>query len=200
MKLLFVHGWGFDGGLWRDVIARLPEFETLIEDRGYFGHPAAPEVDGPCAVIAHSHGAMRALLSPPADMRGLIAINGFDRFDVPRRILDRMITRFAEAPSEVLADFRQRCGTTEPAPAFDAPLLLQDLHGLRDDDASGPLNIPVLSLQGANDAIFPPALHVATFAQAPVTRATHPDADHLMPLAQPQWCADAIRAFVERTA
>lgn len=206
-----MHGWGLDGAIWRNLTARLSDCDIAIDDRGYFCGPVAPAIDGPCVVVAHSFGAMRALVAPPLNMRGLIAINGFDRFasrdhqpGVARRLLDRMIDRFGTDPEAVLTQFRQRCGWREPAPGFDADLLLHDLHSLRDDDATGlsaALSVPVLSLQGARDVILPEPLRAAVFASAAsVTRLTHDEAGHLLPVERPQWCASAIRDFVERLA
>lgn len=211
LKLLLMHGWGLDGAIWRNLAVRLSDCDIAIDDRGYFGAPVAPVIDAPCVVLAHSFGAMRALMAPPPAMRGLIAINGFDRFTsrdhqpgVARRLIDRMIDRFGSSPKAVLTEFRQRCGWRDPAPHCDADLLLRDLQSLRDDDASGisaALCVPVLSLQGAHDAILPEPLRATVFSTATdVTRLTHAEAGHLLPMERPQWCASAIREFVERLA
>lgn len=211
LKLLLMHGWGLDAAIWRNLTARLGDCDIAIDDRGYFGAPVAPVIDGACVVVAHSFGAMRALMAPPPDMRGLIAINGFDRFTsrdhqpgVARRLIERMADRFGSSPEAVLTEFRQRCGWLEPAPRFDADLLLRDLQSLRDDDATGlsaALSVPVLSLQGAHDVILPEPLRAAVFASAAnVTRLTHVEAGHLLPMERPQWCASAIREFVGRPA
>ncbi|MDE8651253.1 alpha/beta fold hydrolase [Novosphingobium album (ex Liu et al. 2023)] len=211
MKLLYRHGWGFDAGFWAPLAALLPEWPALIDDRGYFGKPAAPAVDGPCLAVTHSFGTMRLLRDPPPGLRALVAINGFDRFTaregrpgLPARVVDRMIARFASDPAAVLAEFRERCGCSEPAGRFDAALLHRDLLALRDEDAcdaAGRLGVPILSLQAARDAILPEAPRQAVFATAPaLTRLTHPGAGHLLPWQDPRWCADAIRDLIGRLA
>ena len=138
MILLFIHGWGFDAAFWDELAGLLPGFRTEIDDRGYFGRPYAPRIDGDCVIVAHSFGAMRALAAPPPHWRGLVAINGFDRFTpgVPRRVLDRMIAKFAEEPVTVLAEFRRRCGDNAPFGEPSVTPLRDDLLTLRDGDCS----------------------------------------------------------------
>ena len=208
MKLLFVHGWGFDARIWEGVRHALPDQETCIADLGYFGEPVAPACEGPVLVVGHSLGAMRILLSPPAHCTGLVAINGFDRFSadpsdpsgVPRRVIDRMIARFRQQPEQVLADFRMRCGDESALPeGLRQDALLADLQLLRDGDArtsAARLGLPVLALQGSEDAILPETMRNAVFAEASdIRRDELAGHGHLLPLTAPEWCADHIRAF-----
>jgi pimeloyl-[acyl-carrier protein] methyl ester esterase len=218
MKLLFLHGWGLDARLWDDVRAALTEFETVLWDRGYFGAPHAEPIDGPVIAIGHSLGAM--LLAGQFDR--LVAVNGFDRFTgegaVPPRVVDRMRKRFAEAPHEVLADFRTRIGAGQAPDSIDETALAADLDVLATTEARhceerGEAAIPmrgahgdgllrsagndggkaVLVLHGGADPLLPETMRETTFAGAP--RETLPEAGHLLPLTHPQWVADHIRAF-----
>lgn len=213
MILRFLHGWGLDARLWDGVAALLPEHACELEDRGYFGQRSPPsrgrqEDAESTLTIAHSFGTMLALQQPPA--LGLIAINGFDCFTargsfpgVPPRVVDRMLTRFADDPTAVLADFRQRCGEEQPFAEIDSQRLGEDLQALRDGDCraeAARFGHPILSLQGEDDPILPPALRDAAFASAgQVERMSHPGG-HLLPLTDPAFCATAIRAFAERLA
>jgi pimeloyl-[acyl-carrier protein] methyl ester esterase len=209
--LLFLHGWGFDASFWDELAGLLPEWRSECDDRGYFGarHELAPQEE--CLIVAHSFGAMRALASPPPRCRGLVAINGFDRFtaagDAPGlspRILDRMLTRFASEPQEVLSDFRRRCGSDALFGPADVTRLRDDLLALRDGDGraqSKQWPSPILSLQGAQDPLLPAGMREGVFAEARnCQRHTHPDAGHLLPVSDAPYCARAIRAFVEQTA
>jgi len=211
LTLLFLHGWGFDSAIWREVAARLDRFAHAYGDRGYFAAPAAPAGRGPVLAVTHSFGAMRLLAAPPKEVRGLIAINGFDCFaardgfaGVPTRLLDRMIARFELEPEATLAEFRQRCGADEPAPAIAGPALGDDLHTLRNDDRRGEaaaFAAPVVSLQGAADPILPPEMRAAVFsACADVSRISVPDGGHLLPMTHPEICADAVARFAEHVA
>ena len=210
MILRFLHGWGFDASIWDAVITQLGDFRIELFDRGYFGKPS-PAVDhGANIIVAHSFGTMLALRELPlADCIGLIAINGFDRFTtsadtpaVPDRVLQRMLTRFQQSPRVVLDEFRQRCGHDGGMSAHEDDLLAHDLRALRDWDCraeAGQFEAPILSLQGGSDPILPPAMRKSVFASAPVVdRVTYPSGGHLLPLAEPLFCVERIRAFAEQ--
>lgn len=206
MILRFLHGWGWDARFWERLTEALPDWRCEADDRGYFGAPLEPAGDEPCVVVAHSFGAMRALAAPPAACRGLVAINGFDRFTpgVSPRIVERMILRFGEDPATVLGDFRRRCGSDAPFGPPDAGRLRADLLALRDEDRSGEAarwSAPILSIQGGADPLLPAPMRDAVFAGAPLLeRMTHPTGGHLLPVADAPWCARAIAAFAERLA
>lgn len=202
MKLLFAHGWGFDRHFWDPLAALLPEWLPAIDDRGYFGAPLDPAVDGPCIAITHSFGTMRVLSAPPPGLTGIVAINGFERFTavpgrsgVPVRVLDRMLRRFETDPRGVLSEFRRSFGFTQDFAEIDAPRLAADLLRLR--DAAPPLpKVPVLVLHGGTDPLLPAEIRAASFTGAQVRRITHPAGGHLLPLEAPELCASAIRGMI----
>jgi pimeloyl-[acyl-carrier protein] methyl ester esterase len=193
--LLMLHGWGLDASLWDGVRAALPEFETIVWDRGYFDAPSAPHPAGPVLAIGHSLGAL--LLADLPGSTGLIAINGFDRFAgegaVAPRIVERMRRRFAETPREVLADFRTRIGADSVPASLDEERLAADLALLAEADARACVRPSTLVLHGEADPLLPPAMRETVFAGA--SRETLAGAGHLLPLAHPAWCAEHIRAF-----
>lgn len=202
MKLILLHGWGFDATLWDGVRAALPEFETIAWDRGYFGEPSAEAVTGPCIAIGHSLGAMLLAGAMQESCVGLIAINGFDRFAgegaVPPRVVERMRRRFGEAPMEVLADFHTRCGGEPPPAIRDEAALAADLALLAEADRRGMVRVPTLVLHGAADPLLPAPMRDGVFAGAPCE--TLQAAGHLLPLTHPGWCATRIRAFASLLA
>lgn len=197
--LLFLHGWGFDSSVWDTLRAALPEFESVVWDRGYFDAPAAPDINGPVLAIGHSLGALLLAVGAPRRSIGLVAINGFDRFagdeGVPPRIVERMRRRFTEAPAEVLADFRARCGADDAPALHNAEMLAADLELLAEADARDVFSAPILALHGADDPILPSQMRGSVFAGA--VRETFPEAGHLLPLTHSGWCADRIRAFAD---
>ncbi|MGF7155959.1 alpha/beta fold hydrolase [Novosphingobium gossypii] len=202
MKLLFAHGWGFDRHFWTPLAALLPEWLHLIDDRGYFGAPHRPRVDGPCIAVTHSFGTMRLLAAPPPGLAGIVAINGFERFTavpgragVPVRVLDRMLRKFETDPRGVLTDFRRTCGAASDFPQIAPEPLAADLLRLR--DAAPPLpDVPVLAIHGGADPLLPPEMRAATFAGAGVRRMDHAAGGHLLPLEAPDLCAAAIRGML----
>lgn len=209
MKLLFVHGWGFDAGFWRLLAAQLREWEQVIEDRGYFGAPTGPGalVEGPCIAVTHSLGTMRLLAAPPPGLAGLVAINGFARFTarpdkagVPVRVVDRMIRRFAQSPASVLADFRRTCGCPEgkqgaEPDTLDTALLQADLLRLRNGD-SPPCPVPLLAIHGGRDPLLPPAMREEAFSREDAQHIDVPEGGHLLPLEDPALCAQAVRGMI----
>lgn len=208
MKLLFVHGWGFDASFWDALASRLANFEHVRDDRGYFGTPAPMECDGRCVAVTHSFGTMRLLAEPPAGLAGVIAINGFDRFiagedfpGVPMRLVETMITRFERRPLSVLDDFRARCGCGPAHLEFDHVRLAGDLERMRTTDVrsvTAGLDMPLLSLHSAHDRIVPAAMRDAALAgSGRIERRSHPEAGHMLPTDEPDWCADAITTFLE---
>jgi pimeloyl-[acyl-carrier protein] methyl ester esterase len=196
--LLLLHGWGFDAQLWDPLAERLPGYRLVRWDRGYFGETAEPAVEAPVAAIGHSLGAMLLADRISTEMP-LIAINGFDRFTgegaSPRRIVDRMIARFAQEPDTVLNDFRQRCGAPPVKRAIFRERLADDL-ALLAWYHSGPTPKRILALQGGEDPILPPSLRKTAFAGA--ARMTRADGGHLLPVTHAAWCAEQIEAFLCR--
>lgn len=199
MKLLFAHGWGFDRHVWDPLTRLLSDRPQAIDDRGYFGAPHAPDIEGQCLAITHSFGTMRVLADPPPALVGIVAINGFERFTalpgkpgVAGRVVDRMLRRFGESPHEVLADFRRACGCDAPFGEIDPAPLHADLLRLR--DARPPLpHVPVVVLNGGQDPILPPEMRGAVFSGCDVRRLEHEAAGHLLPIENPHLCAQAIR-------
>lgn len=206
MKLLFAHGWGFDRHFWDQLAALLPEWPHAIDDRGYFGAPHAPEVEGPCLAVTHSFGTMRLLADPPPGLLGLVAINGFERFTarpgkpgVPLRVVDRMLRRFDSNPGGVLTEFRRTCGCEEPFGEIDASPLRADLLRLRDARPSLP-HVPVVALGGGRDPLLPAEMRAAVFTGCAVRRLEHEAGGHLLPLEDPGLCAQAVRGAAEALA
>ncbi|WP_395328048.1 alpha/beta hydrolase [Novosphingobium sp. BL-8H] len=201
MKLLYVHGWGFDRNFWQPLAALLADFDGVIDDRGYFGAPFAPEVDGPCIAVTHSFGTIRVLADPPPGLVGVVAINGFARFTaplgqpgVPVRVVEHMIRRFGQMPAGVLASFHQQIGGTVPEGKIDTELLRRDLLRLRDARAPLP-KVPVISLQGGQDPLLPGPMRATTFDGAPVRRIESEAGGHLLPVEDPELCAEAVRGL-----
>lgn len=206
MKLLFVHGWGFDASLWDPVVACMPGADVLRADLGYFGPACWPGIDGPCLAITHSFGAMALLADPPAECRGLVAINGFDRFaegpdreGIAPRVLDRMIARLDIDPVGVLRDFHARLGSAMPAGDADAGRLMRDLCVMRGGDTRAALERwerPVVALDGGEDPLMPPGMRQAQFdLAADMERETVEGGGHLLPLTHPRLCAAWIEGL-----
>lgn len=203
--VVLVHGWGLGPDLWDAVAQRLPAPPVRL-DLGYFGAPRVDIRPGPVIAVGHSFGCMWLLRHWPEGCAGLLAINGFARFSAapdfpegsPRRPLDRMIARFAEAPDVVATAFLERCGGAAPPAPIDQARGAEDLLALRDQDERArcaALAVPVRALCGGRDLVAPPQMCVAAL---PGARAMVMEGHgHLLPLTAPDTCA---RAIAELTA
>ncbi|WP_419729562.1 alpha/beta hydrolase [Lichenicola sp.] len=213
-SFLFVHGWGFDAGVWDAVRRLLPEARTSVVELGYLGGRPCDlrDVSVPEGTVAvgHSGGVLDLLLDLPVACRGLVAINGFTRFaaaqdfpeGAPVRVLDRMVKRLAIDPAATVASFQARCGIDVRGPDrerysdLDAGRLTAGLVRLRDGDARGApatFGLPVMALAAADDPVVPAALTSACFDRASIVWSDAPG--HVLPLSRPDWCADRLRAF-----
>ncbi len=207
MIIRFVHGWGFDRSLWDRVVALLPEHDCRREDRGYFGDSVEAPIAGEHLAVTHSLGTLHALAAPAPECRGMLAINGFDRFaaapdfpGVALRVLDRMLQRLAAAPAAVVGEFRARCGSPPAAGVPDLLRLHCDLLMLRNMDChAGPWLAPLHTLEADDDPLLPPQMRDALFASAPQRlRLRQPAGRHLLPLTAPAACAAAIRDVLDK--
>lgn len=215
-RLVFVHGWGFDSGVWGPIRDSLSDIESETVDLGFFGTPAAvtENRERPVIAVGHSLGFLWLLHERPFAWRALVSIGGMPRFakagdyghGVGPRVIDAMIARFNAAPAETLAEFLRRSGCAD-APIsgrIDRARLTEGLRWLKEWDERETLaadRAPVLALHAADDAIVPTELSKDAFAARPDTRvASRPDGGHALPLSEPRWCAAQIREFVECVA
>ncbi len=215
-RLVLVHGWGFEPGIWQGLRGALAEFESSTIDLGYYGPPCGPAFppDRPVVVVGHSLGVLWLLKTRPFPWQALVSINGFPRFvegegyepAVRMRVIDRMIRRLAADPAGVVEEFRHRCGATGPLPDGPVPdALLQGLTWLRDWDArqeeGSPNQEPILALSGGVDPILPAGMDEHCFSNfGDVQRIRHDKGGHLLPVTNPEWCAQQVRAFLTELA
>lgn len=210
--LLFVHGWAFGPDIWAPLRARLIDWPQATIDLGYFGAAHTPTLNGSYIVIGHSYGVAHSLAHPCSKLAGFVSINGFARFcandmlpqGVPTRVLERMLSRLDKDAGAVVSDFRIRCAAPPTCAHPHTAALRRDLLALRDSDARTileQLNVPVLALAGDADPIVAPTSTQAQFGQHQhITLYWRENGDHLLPLSAPDWCADALRHFLDTLA
>ncbi|GGX17236.1 alpha/beta hydrolase [Pigmentiphaga litoralis] len=221
--LWFVHGWGFDAGVFDALADRLEPISRstsqsvsqpisqLRYDAGYVGSALLQPPIEPFIAVAHSFGMMRVLKNLAPHCMGIVCLNGFARFSAapdfaagtPLRLIDRMLQRLRQDPMGVVNTFRARCGAA-PYPAttgLDVDALFADLSALRDDDVRAALAacpVPIVAVAADDDPIVSPAMTAMTFA----TRSSTPpvmlaEGGHLLPVTHPAECADAVRRVIQ---
>ncbi len=201
--LLFAHGWGCDATIWNGLRAALPEIETAVIERGYLGAcPDWPAVPTGAIAVGHSAGLMDLLAALPPGCAGVVAINGFTRFaqaadfpaGTPERVLGRMTRRLADDPDDALRAFRDRCGLPPATGAARRDRLRDGLAVLATQDhRADARGLRLLALASAGDPVATAAMTRACFDDTQT--AWHPVSSHVLPLADPSWCAGHLRRF-----
>ena len=196
MRILLVHGWGFDASLW-DALRARPGHTWLTLDLGYFGPPRTALPPALDLVAGHSFGCLWALAHPGLGRLPLVSVAGFPRFTAapgfphgtPARVLERMLARLRQSPREVLRALHTRLGTAVPPGLPDLGRLHADLLRMRDQDARSGLR-PRLALAAEDDPLVPAALARQAFPRLRML----PSGGHVLPLTRTGAVADAIEA------
>jgi pimeloyl-[acyl-carrier protein] methyl ester esterase len=210
MHLVFVHGWGFNAGMWGAVLDHLPDAEVSLVDLGFVrGGPAGAD-DWPDDAIAvgHSLGVLWLLHEARERegrvFRGLVSIEGFDCFSchIPRARTAAMRRELKRDASATLHAFWRACGPESFAPkeALDVKRLDEGLGWLLDWDARtarASLDIPMLALAARDDAVVPEAMSRAIWGDDNI--AWSPEGGHVLPLRRPEWCARHVLDFAHAT-
>ncbi len=202
--LVLVHGWGFHAGLWSEMLPLLGQREVRLVDLGFISGGPASAKDWPDGAIGvgHSLGLMWLLhhASEGRRFRGLVSIQGFDRFcpHVPEARVLGMRRGLARDPATMLAAFWRGCGTTPFAPpeALNRERLDEGLGWLLDWDERAKhasLDCPILALAARDDAIVPPPMSASVFGSDKI--AWSETGGHVLPLSRPEWCAKHVLDF-----
>lgn len=199
-QFVFVHGWGMSPNFWDPLIGCLPEAEMYKVDLGFIGEQQSLSGDAAedAVYVTHSLGTVWALKNRPANIKALVAINGFGCFKnfADERVLRAMKTRLKKYPKAQMRDFWEM----SDLPASDnlnVERLKEGLEWLASWDfvqMLTTLKCPVLALAGCEDPILPMTemkkewdgfdLHLRE------------GGSHALPVSDPQWCANHIKEFL----
>jgi pimeloyl-[acyl-carrier protein] methyl ester esterase len=206
MHFVFVHGWGFNAAIWRDLIGLMHTSEVSLVDLGFIagGPKGATTWPSNSIAVGHSLGVLwllhRAGEASSAPFRGLVSIQGFDRFcpHIPPLRVAGMRRGLRHDPGQTLEAFWRRCGTEPFAPAesFNIDRLDQGLGWLMDWDARkarAELACPTLPLAARDDAIVPEAMSSTTWGEDNIHWSQ--EGGHVLPLRQPEWCTRHVLDF-----
>ena len=147
MHFVFVHGWGFNPAIWRDVIRNIGNAEVTLIDLGFIagGPKAAATWPSDAIAVGHSLGLLWLLHRAGeeeghAPFRGLVSIQGFDRFcpHIPPSRVAGMRRGLRRDAGQTLDAFWRGCGTEPFAPpeALNVERLDEGLGWLMDWDES----------------------------------------------------------------
>lgn len=203
---VLVHGWGLSPASMRPLASALGSVDAALLDLGFGGAPSFPTPPAGRRIVAigHSFGLLWLLWNRPFAWDRLVSVNGFTRFvqgpdfadGTPSRLIGRMQRRLEADPAAVCRDFLARIGA-DPALAPSGGLhrarLADGLAGLAGWDCRDGAAAVDLVLAGRNDPLCPPAMTEAAFPGRPIR--WH-EGGHLLPVADPGWCARAIDATI----
>lgn len=201
LPFVFVHGWGMGSAFWDDLIDQMPGIDAYRVDLGFIGGAmdfveSAPE---PAVYVTHSLGTMWAIKNREAQMKALIAVNGFARFTdyTQERTLRAMQARLQREPKAQMNEFWDMCGLTA-SDDLNIKRLGDGLEWLSSWDVSAArdaLSCPVMALAGGKDPILPRSQIEKEWASYDVQLCE--DGGHALPLTHPKWCAAHIREVVD---
>lgn len=202
MRLVFVHGWGFDAAIWNELSAALGEFPQTRVDFGFLGASSfVPAFTPDDVLIGHSLGLLWGL-SYYGCWQRVIAVNSFATFAsgegaaVAPSALRAMRLSLVRDPKKTLANFYRSVGLSDAPERFDAGRLSEGLSLLESEAIKEPLLPPALVLACANDPLVPATATDYLAHMAKTSAICHDTGGHLLPLRDASWCADRIRAFL----
>jgi pimeloyl-[acyl-carrier protein] methyl ester esterase len=207
MKLIFIHGWGFDAGFWDRLAPLLPEFGQQRIDLGFFGKKTDDVQPEENILVGHSLGFVHGMRNSQ-NWAGWVAINCFPRFVsdgdkigcVEPAVLRTMRQQLAKNPERTLTAFYELIGASQMvAASSDLDNLSAGLDELRDADIGGLLQTntkPGLILAAKNDPLVPVSTSEAMAVSNKRLR-WHPTGGHILPQSEAAWCAKVIEDFME---
>jgi len=206
MHFVFVHGWGFNAAIWRDLTGYMRNSEVSLVDLGFVegGSPSVSVWPSDAVAVGHSLGLLwllhRAAEEDRAPFRALVSIQGFDRFcpHIPPSRVAGMRRGLRRVAYQTLHAFWRGCGTEPFASreALNVERLDEGLGWLMDWDETetkAKLACPTLALAARDDAVVPQAMSEAIWRSDTIRWSD--TGGHVLPLKHPEWCANHVLDF-----
>ncbi|MCB1530789.1 MAG: aminotransferase class I/II-fold pyridoxal phosphate-dependent enzyme [Rhodospirillales bacterium] len=203
-NVVFVHGWGFQAGIWMDVADRLKGANKHFVDLGFIKgfENSTGDIPENSVVIGHSLGVMWLLRQRKKSFKGLVSISGFDCFfkHRPVREIEAMKKNLARKPWRQMQEFWKACGTSAfyMEDKLNVPRLEEGLEWLATWDERhglGTLACPAMVLAAKDDRIVPEDMTRAIWGDYNLRWSD--SGGHVLPLNDPGWCAWQIQEFLD---
>jgi len=214
MKLIFIHGWGFDASFWDDVLHSMPISDHSIHrwDLGFCGRRStmaefnALEAGDNSVLIGHSLGFLHGLVHLPL-VKGRIAINAFpffvDKVDqkgcVSSAVLRDLRRRLSQDAAKALHSFYDFIKAIPPSLPPHEEMLREGLEFLEAYDGRPLLEKalgPSLFLASCFDPLVP-AL-VSQYMDRYGVLVMKESDSHVLPQKEPAFCGDQIARFLQK--
>ncbi len=216
IEIYFLHGWGFESGVWKNWLPQLnSDNSSFIFDRGYFSSHknnfSLAKSIHPKIVIAHSFGLHYLSVLDLSQIHTLILLGSFLHFHqhsnnhrLAKKKIALMKKQLVIDPKNLLCDFYTNCGITRSLSQFqniNQQLLHEDLHYLDTNQISldSLKSIKeVILLHGYHDKIVNIQHSQTIHKELPNSKLLiNPYADHSLPIAYSQWCLKAIESQLQ---
>jgi pimeloyl-[acyl-carrier protein] methyl ester esterase len=206
MHFVLVHGWGFNPAIWRDLTGYMRNSAVSFVDLGFIegGPPSVSVWPSEAIAVGHSLGVLwllhRAEEEGRAPFRGLVSIQGFDRFcpHIPPSRVAGMRRGLRRDAYQTVEAFWRGCGTERFASleALNVERLDEGLRWLMEWDetkARAELTCPTLVLAARDDAVVPQGMSEAIWRSGNILWSE--TGGHVLPLKRPEWCANHVLDF-----
>jgi len=206
MHFVLVHGWGFNAAIWRDLAGYMRNSEISYVDLGFIagGPKGATTWPSDAIAVGHSLGLLwllhRAGDEGHAPFRGLVSIQGFDRFcpHIPPSRVAGMRRGLRRDANLTVQAFWRGCGTRPFASpgSLNIERLDEGLGWLMDWDETetkAKLACSILALAARDDAVVPAAMSEAIWGSDTIRWSS--TGGHVLPLKHPEWCANHVLDF-----
>ncbi|AFN57114.1 pimeloyl-[acyl-carrier protein] methyl ester esterase [Zymomonas mobilis] len=208
-RFLFMHGWGFDRNFWKPVRQAMGQHNGDSLDFGYFGQSKLEyDWSQPFIAVGHSLGFLWLLQQPLAACIQLISINGFSRFfadpdwpfGVPQRVTKRMQLALHRDAKKTVDQFYETLAFFDISEKrYDLAALDNGLEFLmkQDNRSIAKKQAHKIAIMASDqDPIVPVSLTKACFP-TPTPILWNKDGGHLLPITDPDSCANFIRDVVK---
>lgn len=212
MRLVFIHGWGFDASFWNPLADLLPQFAQHRIDLGFFNSHTPDDFGNADILIGHSLGFAKGLRAHN-NWQAFIAINSFPRFVmddkgigcVPAAALSHMKKNLSRNPVATLSNFYNLIDAIPPDTFLKSELnldaLAEGLDELRDFALGKNIpQTPNLVLASQNDPLVPIVTSELLAKNLHAELALHKTGGHMLPQTATIWCAQKISGFLEGDA
>jgi len=203
-RLVFVHGWGFNAGVWSQIAPHFDSYEITYWGSEYirYGPPLAPGIPDGSFCVAYSFGVAQVLASNPSNLHGLVSICGFDALVARGRgvAIEAILSGLSRNACAQMRAFWASCGVNRFAPpeAIDGVELEQGLRTMLKLDAREQLraaSYPILALASRDDRVIP--FYVSKTVWEKHALVTTDNGGHGLPMSRASWCVEQIKRFLE---
>lgn len=199
MNIVFVHGWGSGGFVWKYILPHFEEHNVHVVNLGFLGDEDITLPEGKFIGIGHSLGGLWLLQHYPEHLSGFISVASFNCFHkhIKRQILEQMKRNVIKDTITQVKDFWHHAGLDKSSGFINLKpaKLIEGLSWLSKWDANIPHNIPIKILASRDDNIVPEKMTRDIWKNYDIEWVD--DGGHMLPITKDEWCVKHIKKFID---